>query len=160
PLSGAEVRFAVASGAGSSLNGASPVTATNGIAQVSSWTMSANPGANTATAAISGVDPVTFTASSEAAAFSIVVQNIGPPLDPAFQAVVHSARAKWQRIVYRDVADVPNVTIAANSCGNPAAIGPINIDDVLILMRFDSIDGPRNILGQASPCGIRSAERL
>src|SRR5262249_31402201 len=159
PLPGAAVRFAV--GGGGSLVGATPVTTADGVAQVTAWTLSATPGANAVTASVSGVAPVTFNATAELPSYTIALQNTGPPLAPGFQSAVDAARVKWERIVYRDVPDIPNVTIPANGgCGNTSTIGPITIDDVLILLRFDAIDGPGNILGFAGPCAVRTTGSL
>jgi len=158
PLAGAEVRFAATGGG--TVGGATKVTSATGVAQVDSWTMSAAPGPNTLTAVVSGVDPMTFTATSEPPSFSISIQNVGPPIAPDFSAALDSARAKWARIIYRDLPDVPNVMIPGGVCGNPSPMGPLTVDDVLVLVRFDSIDGPNSTLGMAGPCAIRSVGNL
>jgi hypothetical protein len=103
---------------------------------------------------------VTFNATGAAAAYDIVLQNIGPALSGAAQAAFDSAEAKWERIIYQDLPDLNVFTIDSGTCGNSAAIGPVDIDDVLILMSIDSIDGPNAILGQAGPCFIRTTGKL
>src|SRR5207302_10832308 len=48
----------------------------------------------------------------------------------------------------------------AGQCGaNSPAINE-TVDDVLIFVTLDSIDGPGKILGQAGPCFIRTQGRL
>lgn len=157
-LAGVEVRFAATGGG--TVGGATKVTSASGLAQVDSWTTSAAPGPNTLTAFVSGVDPMTFTATSEAPSYSISIQNVGPPIAPAILAAMDSARSKWERIIYRDLPDLVGVTIPAGQCGNASAVGPLNVDDLLVLAQFDSIDGPGQILGFGGPCAIRSAGGL
>jgi hypothetical protein len=159
PVAGASVTFAVASGGGSIAN-ATILTNANGVAQAGSWTLGAAAGTNTVTATVAGAgiagNPATIRATGEISTFHIAIQNVGPPLSPAAQSAFDSAVAKWQRIIYRDVTDIPNVSVAAGDCGSwTPAFGPVFVDDVLILVRLDSIDGPGNVLGQAGPCLIR-----
>ena len=61
-LPGITVTFAVASGGGG-VTGATAVTDTAGIATVGSWTLGSTAGANTLTATVTGVPPVTFNAT-------------------------------------------------------------------------------------------------
>ncbi|HYN80173.1 MAG TPA: hypothetical protein VES88_01615 [Gemmatimonadaceae bacterium] len=60
PKSGVSVTFAVVSGGGS-ITGAAAVTNAAGVAAVGSWTLG-NVGANSLSAAVTGLPPVTFTA--------------------------------------------------------------------------------------------------
>lgn len=59
------VTFAITSGGGS-LTGASATTDANGVATVGSWILGPTAGANTMTATVAGLPPVTFTATSAA----------------------------------------------------------------------------------------------
>jgi hypothetical protein len=81
-------------------------------------------------------------------------------LSPAVQAAFDAAVNFWQSAITGDITDYPSHTIDANSCGNSSPIGPINVDDIIILAEFDSIDGPNNILGQSQPCWIRNSSFL
>jgi len=62
PVAGVSVTFAVASGGGS-ITGATATTNVSGIATVGSWTLGPAVGANTLTASVSGLTPVTFSAT-------------------------------------------------------------------------------------------------
>ena len=164
PVAGAGVTFAVATGGGS-LTGATVVTDANGVAQVGSWTLGATAGAATLTATVSGAgisgNPVTFSATGVSASFDITLQVSGPPLSAAAQTAFDAAVAKWQRIIYLDLPAVTNFSAAAGTCGSwSPAVGPVTVDDIVILVRVDSIDGPGKTLGQAGPCFIRSSSRL
>lgn len=159
PVPNVSVTFVVASGGGS-VTTATVSTNANGVAQVGSWVLGGSPGPNTLTATVAGTgivgNPVTFTATGAAAAFNVTIQNVGPGFSAAVQTAFNSAVAKWQQIIYQDLPDIPPFTIPADGCfaGQPA-IGPVAVDDVLILAKFDSIDGPSNTLGFAGPCAFR-----
>jgi hypothetical protein len=164
PVAGVSVTFAVASGGGS-VTGATVSTNAGGVAQVGSWVIGAAAGGNSLTATVSGVgiagNPVTFAATGATGTFDITIQNVGPALSPAAQSAFDAAVAKWQRIIYRDIPDFPNFSVAAGTCGSwSPAVGPVNVDDILILVRLDSIDGPGNVLGSAGPCFVRPTSLL
>ncbi len=161
---GAIVTFAVAS-AGGSITGATATTNSSGVAQVGSWTLGASAATNTLTATVSGAgitgNPATFTAGGVSATYNITIQNVGPTFSPTVQSAFDSAAAKWQRIIYRDIPDFTNFSAAAGDCGSwSPAVGPVNVDDVYIVVKLDSIDGPSGTLGSAGPCYIRSTSRL
>jgi hypothetical protein len=163
PVPNVSVTFAVASGGGS-VTTATVNTNASGVAQVGSWILGGSPGANTLTATVAGGgivgNPVTFTATGAAAAFNVAIQNVGPAFSAAVQTAFNSAVAKWQQIIYQDVPDFPFQANAGTCGANSPAIGPVTVDDVLILARIDSIDGPLGILGQAGPCFVRPTGRL
>ena len=79
----------------------------------------------------------------------------------AQKAFFDVAAARWQSII---TGDVPNTTgaIPARGCGNsfptPAFSG--GIDDVLIDVVLQPIDGPGAVLGAAGPCLARSEDNL
>jgi hypothetical protein len=164
PVPNVSVTFTVASGGGSVAT-ATVNTNANGVAQVGSWILGGSAGINTLTATVSGAgiqgNPVTFSATGATASFNVTIQNVGPAFSPAVQAAFTSAVAKWQQIIYQDLADIPGFTANPGDCGtNSPAIGPVTVDDVLILVRIDSIDGPGGVLGRAGPCFIRLSGRL
>jgi hypothetical protein len=164
PVPNVSVTFVVASGGGS-VTTATVNTNASGVAQVGSWVLGGSPGPNTLTATVAGAgivgNPVSFTATGAAASFNITIQNVGPAFSAAVQTAFNSAVAKWQQIIYQDIADVTGFNVGAGQCGaNSPAIGPVTVDDIIILARIDSIDGPGATLGQAGPCFVRSAGRL
>jgi hypothetical protein len=164
PVQGVTVTFAVTAGGGS-VTSASVVTNSAGNAQVGSWTVGAAPGTNTLSASIPVIgvngNPVAFTANGAAPAFNITLQNFGSTPPPEALAAFDSAVAKWQRIIYGDLANINLPAQTAGTCGGSTpAIPAQTIDDVLILWSVDSIDGVGKILGQAGPCFIRTAGGL
>jgi len=164
PVAGASVTFAVVSGGGS-VTGATVLTNGSGVAQVGNWQLGSAAGTNTLTATLPGAgivgNPLTLTATGATPAYNITIQNVGPALSSPVQAAFNSAVAKWQRIIYRDLPDIVNLSAAAGDCGSwTPAVGPVNVDDVLIIVKFDSLDGPGHVLGSAGPCYVRNADHL
>jgi hypothetical protein len=92
--------------------------------------------------------------------YTITLRFINPPTTEQRQ-FFEAAAAKWQSIL---VGDVPNAsgTIPARSCGNsiktPSFKG--TVDDVLIDVLLEPIDGPGAVLGSAGPCLARNADLL
>jgi hypothetical protein len=80
PVAGVLVTFAVSSGGGSVTNAAANTDA-NGVATVGSWRLGVTAGANSLTATVSGLTPVTFTATGTAGAVAQVrITNTAPTL--------------------------------------------------------------------------------
>jgi hypothetical protein len=92
--------------------------------------------------------------------YTITLRFINPPT-PAQEAFFRTAAARWENII---TGDVPNTTgtIGARSCGNsfrtPSFKG--EIDDVLIDVLLQPIDGPGAVLGAAGPCLARDEDLL
>lgn len=82
------------------------------------------------------------------------------PANAHLKGIFRTAARRWQRII---VGDVPATTgtIPRNFCGNfgtPRFDG--KIDDLLIDVVLQPIDGPGNVLGSAGPCAIRLDDDL
>jgi len=92
--------------------------------------------------------------------FTITLRFINPPT-AAQRAFFETAAARWEGII---TGDVPNTTgtIPARSCGNSFKTPSFNgdIDDVLIDVLLQPIDGPGAILGAAGPCLVRNEDFL
>lgn len=71
-LSGITVTFAVTAGGGA-VTGATATTNASGVATVGSWTLGSSPGANTLTATVQGLPPVTFTATARPPRWTVMV---------------------------------------------------------------------------------------
>jgi len=160
PVNGQQVVFTPS--AGGSVTSGTVTTNVNGIAQVGSWTPGTSAGAATLAAAATGTAfNATFNGTAANAAYDIDVRNIGPAFSPAVATAFANAEALWEQIIYGDQSDV-NLTgpfSTNNACGLGATINEV-VDDIIILARFDSIDGPGQILGQAGACSIRVSNGL
>jgi hypothetical protein len=158
PSVNAAVTFGGATG-GSSVSGGSVMTGSDGVATVGSWTLGTTPGSATLTATVTGSgitgNPVTFTATGQAAAYTITLRYLGAIPTGTRKAAVDSAVAHWQRIIYGALPPVP-LQSAADACfkGQPAINETVN--NILIYFSIDSIDGPGKILAEAGPCYARS----
>lgn len=156
-VAGVQVVFSV-TGGGGSITSAVQATNATGIATVGSWTMGPAAGANTLTATVDGLtgSPVTFTANASAVTsqFNIKLTYINGGT-PAQQAAFDAAKARWEAVITGDLSNV--------SIPNQSACG-VNVnetvDDLLILIELDSIDGPNQVLGSAGPCLIRNSNQL
>jgi hypothetical protein len=166
PVSGASVVFAVTSGGGS-VTGANRNTTSSGFATVGSWTLGATPGANSLTATVAGGsiagNPVIFNATGTgdgpASGYDIVVRfNAGSVPTAAQQGAFDAAEDRWEEVVIGDLPDVP----VDRPTGTCSSTSPINetVDDLLILVTLEAIDGPGGVLGSAGPCLIRSGSDL
>jgi hypothetical protein len=154
---GVNVTFAVTGGGGSVQGTATVATNAQGYAQVQNWVVGGSPGANAMTATGAGTFPggatVTFNATGQAQGFNIVIRNVGPAFSPAVQVAFDSAEARWERIIYGDLQD--GQLTATDACSMAGTVDDLNevVDDIIILARFDSIDGPGLVLGNAGDCG-------
>ena len=158
PVQGATVTFAV-TGGGGAVTGASATTDLQGIARVGSWSISL--GANALEATVGGVaTPATFNANGVNSTFNIEVRySLGSTPSAAMTAAFDSAKARWQRVIFGDEANVSNVMINATTCGNAGLPNSTEtIDDLLIFAILVPIDGQGGILGSAGPCGIRTSD--
>ena len=92
--------------------------------------------------------------------FTITLRFINAPT-PTQEARFSEAKAKWEGIITGDVPDVSGI-IPARTCGNsfktPTFSG--EIDDILIDVLLQPIDGPGAVLGAAGPCLVRNADFL
>ena len=164
PVPSTTVTFAVQTGGGS-VTGGTATTNANGIAQVGKWTLGTSAGVSTLSATVTGGsitgNPVTFSDTAEAEGYPITVQFFGPTPSAAVQAAMDSAAAKWQRLIYGALSNVSLVQAAGTACGDTSAPA-INVatTGLVIIAKFDSIDGPGKILGQAGPCLIRLSNSL
>ena len=154
PVPNVAVTFAVASGGGS-VTGANATTGLDGVATAGGWTVQLGTNTLIATASGSGItgNPVTLVATGVSAAYHIDVRYL-TAVTPAQRAAFDSAAAMWERLIYGDVPDA-FASFPAGTCGAGSPAINETIDDIIIFVRLDSIDGPGKILGQAGPCLIR-----
>src|SRR5215510_5783608 len=154
PVPGVSVTFAV-TGGGGSVTGATTTTDLFGVAAVGSWTVQAGANTLSGTAAGAGItgNPVSFTATGVSSSFNIDLRYLSAVSAPR-KAVFDSAAARWERLIIGDIPDI-SINVAAGQCGTNAPAINETIDDVVIFVTLDSIDGPGKVLGQSGPCFIR-----
>jgi leishmanolysin len=99
-------------------------------------------------------------AAAATGAFTITLRFINPPTT-AQRAFFETAADKWQSIILGDVPDASG-TIPARSCGNSFKTPSFNgmLDDILIDVLLQPIDGAGAVLGAAGPCLVWNADLL
>ena len=103
---------------------------------------------------------LTGTTANVTAGYTITLRFINPPTT-AQRQFFETAAAKWESIIVGDVDDASG-TIPARSCGNSIKTPSFNgtVDDVLIDVLLEPIDGPGAVLGAAGPCLARNSDLL
>lgn len=74
------------------------------------------------------------------------------PVSAVHRAAFEAARDRWETLIVGDEGDVEGGLQACASF-HPATEG--TVDDVIIYVRVDSIDGPGGTLARAGPCFVR-----
>ena len=92
--------------------------------------------------------------------FQITLRFINPPTANQ-QAQFEQAAARWQGIIHGDVLETVG-TIPANGCGAGIPLPPFTgtIDDIMINVLLQPIDGPGSVLGRAGACFVRTNDGL
>jgi len=151
---GLTVSFAVTAGGGT-INTTSAVTDANGVASLAKWTMGPVGAPNTVTATIIGLDPLAFT---NAACDNDTGPNFGivlcyrTEMTASQRGAFVGAAARWKSIITSDLADVTAVDGFTGACGSTVPLYKGTVDDLLIFVSIENIDGPSNIVGEAGPC--------
>ncbi len=167
-VAGVSVTFAVTGGSGSVASPNQPTDA-DGRATVGSWVVGSAAGPNSLTATASGGaipgNPVIFTATSTgggsggSGTYDIEIRYNPASSPTSAQAAAFSqAEAAWEAIITGDLVDTP-VDRPAGTCTSTV---PINetVDDLIIYVTVEPIDGAGGVLGSAGPCLIRSGSLL
>lgn len=160
PVRGVAVTFQVVSGGGT-ITAGSTVTDITGVARVGSWTLgSAGQNLLRATAEANGVsgNPVTFSAAT-AGSFNIEIRFLGGGGSQTQHQAVAQAQARWEDLVTGDQEDIP-LTSNPGECGTDSPAVNETVDDLLIFVTLETIDGPGGVLASAGPCFIRNSNQL
>ncbi|MDQ8146011.1 MAG: leishmanolysin-related zinc metalloendopeptidase, partial [Gemmatimonadota bacterium] len=158
-VSGVPVTFATVPGVGS-ITGASATTNASGVATLGSWTLAAGPNVVSATlggAGTASIAPVIFSATGKAstAGFDISLRFVNMPTANQLTTFGQAA-TRWETIITGDLSNIANFSSAAGSCNSPNAIQEA-LDDLIIIVRLENIDGAGAVLGSAGPCLVRTA---
>ena len=152
----------------------------NGVAMSGvtvTWS-SANPGAadvstsGLVTAVANGTTEITATAGSASghvtvtvtlstSQYNIELRYITAPA-AAYQNAFTAAKNRWESVISGDVPFVQLLSQANLSCGG-VTIAPAldeTVDDIIIYVDLQPIDGEGNIIGSAGPCYVRSTTGL
>jgi Leishmanolysin len=157
-IPGRTVTFVIEAGNGS-LAPTSAVSDANGEASTL-WTLGVTPGQNRVTASVSSLTPVEFTATGTAPAsgFDIELRYL-TSATTAQRNAFDAAVSRWRQVVTGDVIS-GFVNAPAGQCGSESPALNETIDDLVIFVSIEPIDGPGGTLGSAGPCFIRSVSKI
>lgn len=157
-VGGAAVTFAPV-GVSGSVSGGTATTNSQGIAAVGSWTLGPSEGVDSLFATVGAVPSFPIYARVvPISQFNITLRFL-TPVTATQQAAFQRAAERWRDVVIGDLPDV-SASLPANACGVGEPALNETIDDVLIYVRLDSIDGPGKVLGSAGPCATRTLSGL
>lgn len=170
PVAGVRVSFTVTAGGGS-VSGATRTTGADGRATVGGWTLGPSTGTNVLEAVATGTgisgNPVAFTAtataggtgSGDGSAFDIRIRfNAGSTPTGTQRNAFDVAEYRWERAISGDLPSV-EVDRPNGACSSSAPLVE-TIDDLVIFVTLEAIDGPGGVLGSAGPCMVRSGSTL
>jgi leishmanolysin/Big-like domain-containing protein len=155
PVNGVTVDFTVAADQGT-LAAASAVSGADGRA--ASGFTPLGSGDITVTATVDGTSISTSFTETGVSPFTIELMFLTAPTAAQRLAFV-AAQQRWQGLI---VGDLPSVQLsaAAGQCGTGSPAITRTVDDLLILVTLEAIDGAGGVLGSAGPCFIRNGSRL
>ena len=143
---------------GGSLGAVASVTDQDGIARAGVWTLGGTAGLNSVAMTVQGQTPIDFDATAVApGGYNIDIEFVGTPPSAENQAAFDIAEAFWESIIVGDLIDVPLNLPAGSNCENNAVFNQ-TVDDLVIFVTLEPIDGPGSILGRAGPCALRSGD--
>lgn len=156
PIARASVRFEVIAGGGS-VAGSPGTTNASGVATVQSWTLGDALGVNELSARVGSLPPVTITATGTPG-FDIQLRYLTTATNPQRQAFSDAA-ARWEALAIGDLPDA-NLSARSGECGSNSPPVIEIVDDILILVSLEAVDGPGGVLAQSGPCFVRLTNDL
>jgi hypothetical protein len=137
-------------------------TAANGTA-ATEWTLGLTEGAQSVTASIAAGPAVTFTATATGEdgflGLQIHLQFIDQPTAPQL-ASFQAATSRWAGAIPGGLGP-QQVQLPAGQCGgqDSPAVNAV-VEDVLVFVRIDDLDGAGGVLGFAGVCAVRASTGL
>jgi hypothetical protein len=116
-------------------------------------------GAQQVTASVVNTSLTTSFTETGVSPFAIELQFLSTPTT-AQMAAFTAARQRWESLIVGDLPNISSLTAAAGTCGDNSPAIQRSVDDVLILVTLQPIDGPGNVLGGSAPCFIRTTGKL
>jgi hypothetical protein len=155
---GTPVTFSIVSGSGTAV-GANATTGANGIANLTRWDLGPAAGPN-AVRATTGTGTADFAATAvDALPFHIELRYVNTPTRRQQQAF-EAAWLRWRSVITGDIQDgIISSPIDLSFCNQKASVSG-QVDDLIIYVTLEFIDGPNKVLGSAGPCLTRGATGL
>ncbi|HUG28598.1 MAG TPA: Ig-like domain-containing protein [Gemmatimonadales bacterium] len=152
------VVWAIGSGNGE-VFGPSTVTDAQGYAEMPAWRLGPGTGPQVLQAIVDGLPPAEFTVtalSPPVGEYSIVIRYLGETPSAEYQAAVQAAAQVWESAI---VGDLPAVAVNLGPIGLCGAVDEV-VDDIIMFVRIEPIDGEFGVLGSAGPCASRQSNSL
>ncbi|MGI9039767.1 MAG: Ig-like domain-containing protein [Gemmatimonadales bacterium] len=150
PVRQATVSFTVTDGGGTV---GAPTAITGPDGRASTTLTFGAPGSQQVTATVVGTSLAVIFTATATPPFDIQLRFLRAP-SPAQAQAFAAAERRWESLI---VADLPNTRLeaAAGQCGSESPAINQTVDDLVILVTLESIDGEGSVLGSAGPCFIR-----
>lgn len=165
-VEGVSVAFSASEG---ELEATGDVTDASGVAGTS-WLLGPTVGGQQFTATVEGLPPLVLEVETleplpgcfpdpvDAADFNLELCFLTEMPDD-IRAAFETAEARWEEIITGDLGDI-EVDYRGFECVANGLPIQGTLDDVIIYVTVEEIDGPGSVLGSAGPCEIRSADLL
>lgn len=91
-------------------------------------------------------------------AFDITIAPVAT-IPAGIRPHVEAAVERWEEVIRGNLSagTIPSTLFGSSGCaGFGQNVNGTSVDDLLVLVNIDSIDGPGDVLGQAGPCVVRS----
>ncbi len=155
PVAGAPVVFDVVAGGGQVFGGTA-VTDANGRAEALAWRLGQAGATQSLRVTTPGLAPITIEATATTPPvqgdYAIELRFLGTEPSDGMRAAFNSAVERWQRVILGDLPLEPGPIPATGSLCE--AVNE-DVDDLVIFVRLETIDGPGGVLGSAGPCWVR-----
>lgn len=149
PISGVRFQVVVLSGGGSVTG--TPSQTISGSTSIGTWTLGPTVGQQQIRVQSGSLAPVTITATASAAVpFRVEVRFLGT-VPAAVQNAANLAATRIGQVITGDIPNQP-ANVNLNGCAPGAGIVNETVDDIVVYIRRDTLDGPGNVLAQAGPC--------
>ena len=140
--------------------GPTTVTDAEGYAELLAWRLGPGTGSQVLQAIVAGLPPAEFTVtalSPPVGEFSIVIRYLGETPALEYQQAVDSAARVWERAI---VGNLPAVNVNLGPLGTLCGAVNEEVDDIIMFVRIEPIDGEFGVLGSAGPCASRQSNSL
>ena len=81
------------------------------------------------------------------------------PVSPEVDAVFMAAKNRWESVITTDIGTTVEIAQGMEICGKVAQTQEC-VDDMLIYVNVQEIDGEGQVLANAGPCGLDSQGRV
>jgi hypothetical protein len=140
--------------------GPTTVTDAEGYAELLAWRLGPGTGLQVLQAIVEGLPPAEFVVTAvipPEGEYSITIRFQGEAPALEYQQAVDSAARVWERAI---VGNLPSVNVNTGAIGSLCAAVNEEVDDIIMFVRIEPIDGEFGVLGSAGPCAWRQSNSL